>query len=73
MASAAARATLRDQVATIAARDRRRASTLMLTSGVTVIWGDPAESALKADIVTALLKRKPKTDRRLRPHNPAIR
>jgi cell division protein FtsQ len=47
---------------------------LKLKSGVLVNWGSAADSALKADIVTALLKtQKPGTIDVSSPHNPATR
>ncbi len=47
--------------------------TVTLASGVTVNWGSADQSKLKAEIVTALLPRKPKTIDVSAPHNPAIR
>lgn len=47
--------------------------TVVLGDGVQVNWGTAADSALKADIVLALLKRKPSTIDVSSPHNPAIR
>ena len=47
--------------------------TVVLNNGVQVNWGTGADSALKADIVLALLKRKPATIDVSSPHNPAIR
>lgn len=46
---------------------------VVLSDGVRVQWGTGADSALKADIVLALLKRKPSTIDVSSPHNPAIR
>jgi cell division protein FtsQ len=46
---------------------------VVLGDGVQVNWGTAADSALKADIVLALLKRKPSTIDVSSPHNPAIR
>ncbi len=44
---------------------------LVLKSGLTVHWGDSSESKLKADIVTVLLKKRPKNrDRRVQPAQP---
>ena len=47
--------------------------TLVLTSGTTVHWGDARESELKASIVAALLKTKPRAIDVSAPHNPATR
>jgi cell division protein FtsQ len=47
--------------------------TVALNDGVEVNWGTGADSALKADIVLALLKRKPSAIDVSSPHNPAIR
>jgi cell division protein FtsQ len=47
--------------------------TVVLSGGVEVNWGTGADSALKADIVLALLKRKPSAIDVSSPHNPAIR
>lgn len=48
--------------------------TLKLSSGQTVNWGSADQSALKADVTTALLKHKPQTSIDVSsPHNPAIR
>ena len=47
---------------------------LVLESGHTVNWGSSSDSELKAQIVTALLKRKPKSSIDVSsPHNPAVR
>jgi cell division protein FtsQ len=47
---------------------------LILGSGRKVIWGSSADSELKAEVVTALLKRKPKSSIDVSsPHNPAVR
>jgi cell division protein FtsQ len=48
-------------------------ATLVLTSGTRVHWGDADESALKAQTVAALLKRKPQAIDVSAPHNPAVR
>jgi cell division protein FtsQ len=61
------------QVSAVAASDAERIS-LKLKSGVAVNWGNATDSALKAEIVTALLK----TERVdsidvSSPHNPAVR
>ncbi|HEY5822266.1 MAG TPA: FtsQ-type POTRA domain-containing protein [Propionibacteriaceae bacterium] len=48
--------------------------TVRLDSGVVVTWGDSTNSALKAQLTTALLKQKPRTSIDVSsPHNPAIR
>lgn len=47
--------------------------TVTLASGVTVNWGSADQSKLKAEIVTALLERKPKSIDVSSPRNPAIR
>jgi cell division protein FtsQ len=47
---------------------------LVLESGHRVTWGNSSDSELKAQIVTALLKRKPKSYIDVSsPHNPAVR
>jgi cell division protein FtsQ len=47
---------------------------LILGSGRKVIWGSSADSELKAEVVAALLKRKPKSSIDVSsPHNPAVR
>jgi cell division protein FtsQ len=47
---------------------------LLLKSGRIVTWGNSSDSALKAQVVTALLKRKPKSSIDVSsPHNPAVR
>lgn len=47
---------------------------LTLESGRKVAWGSAADSELKAQVVTALLKRKPKSSIDVSsPHNPAVR
>jgi cell division protein FtsQ len=47
---------------------------LLLGSGRIVTWGSSADSELKAKVVTALLKRKPKSSIDVSsPHNPAVR
>jgi cell division protein FtsQ len=52
----------------------RDSITLVLESGRTVTWGSSSDSELKAQVVTALLKRKPKSSIDVSsPHNPAIR
>jgi cell division protein FtsQ len=46
---------------------------LILESGRTVTWGSSSDSELKAQVVTALLKRKPKSSMDVSsPHNPAV-
>ena len=54
-------------------RGTSRSVTVVLNGGVKVNWGTGADSALKADIVLALLKRKPSAIDVSSPHNPAIR
>ena len=52
----------------------RDSITLILESGKTVTWGSSADSELKAQVVMALLKRKPKSSIDVSsPHNPAVR
>ena len=52
----------------------RDSITLVLESGRTVTWGSSTDSELKAQVVTALLKRKPKSSIDVSSaHNPAIR
>ena len=52
----------------------RDSITLVLKSGKTVTWGSSSDSELKAQVVTALLKRKPKSSIDVSsPHNPAVR
>ena len=64
---------MRSRVRTLAANDPDRI-TLVLRSGVRVNWGSSADSPLKAQIVEALLKRKPSaTIDVASPHNPAVR
>jgi len=47
---------------------------LILGSGRIITWGSSADSELKAKVVTALLKRKPKSAIDVSsPHNPAVR
>jgi cell division protein FtsQ len=46
---------------------------LVLESGRTVTWGSSSDSGLKAQVATALLKRKPKSSIDVSsPHNPAV-
>ena len=64
---------LGQQVSTLAAANADRIS-VKLKSGVTVNWGSSADSALKAEIVVALLKSKRAASIDVSsPHNPAIR
>jgi len=65
-------AALRGRVERLRATSRSSV-TVVLRSGVQVNWGTAADSALKADIVLAVLKRKPSTIDVSSPHNPAIR
>ncbi len=52
----------------------RDSITLVLKSGKTVTWGGSSDSELKAQVVTALLKRKSKSSIDVSsPHNPAVR
>jgi cell division protein FtsQ len=63
---------LRGMVDRITARNRD-SITLVLESGRTVTWGSSSDSELKAQVVTALLKRKPKSSIDVSsPHNPAV-
>ena len=64
---------LRKKASSLAATDPDRI-TLVLKSGVRVNWGNSTDSPLKADIVIALLKRKPTASIDVSsPHNPAAR
>ena len=64
---------LRSKVRTLAADDPDRI-TLVLKSGIKVNWGSAADSPLKAQIVEALLKRKPAATIDVSsPHTPAAR
>ena len=64
---------LRQQVTTIMANTGDDI-TLVLDSGVTVMWGDASRSELKAEVTVTLLKRKPKVSVDVSsPHNPAMR
>ena len=64
---------LRKKASNLAATDPDRI-TLVLKSGVRVNWGNSTDSPLKADIVIALLKRKPTASIDVSsPHNPAAR
>ena len=44
-----------------------------LDSGMTIIWGDADQSALKGRVSLLLLKKKPKAIDVSAPHNPAVR
>jgi cell division protein FtsQ len=46
---------------------------LILESGRTVTWGSASDSQLKAQVVMALLKQRPKSIDVSSPHNPAVR
>jgi cell division protein FtsQ len=70
--AAAIPAALRGRVESLQATSRSSVM-VVLSNGVRVNWGTGADSALKADIVLALLKRKPSTIDVSSPHNPAIR
>jgi cell division protein FtsQ len=48
-------------------------ATLVMSSGTTVHWGGAEESPLKAQIVAALLAKKPRAIDVSAPHNPALR
>jgi cell division protein FtsQ len=64
---------LRGTVGGITASNRD-SITLILESGRTVTWGSAKDSELKAQVVTALLKQKPKSSIDVSSaHNPAIR
>jgi cell division protein FtsQ len=64
---------LGQQVSTIAATNPDRIS-VKLESGVTVNWGNAADSALKAEIVVALLQTRRAASLDVSsPHNPAMR
>jgi cell division protein FtsQ len=64
---------LRASVDRITASNRDNIA-LILDSGHTVSWGNSSDSALKAQIVMALLKREPKSSINVSsPHNPAVR
>ena len=73
LVAAALPETLRSRIRSLSAGDPDRI-TLVLTSGVRVNWGNSADSVLKAQIVEALLKRKPSATIDVSsPHTPAIR
>jgi cell division protein FtsQ len=64
---------LRRKVNLITASNRDRIA-LTLGSGLSVTWGSSADSELKAQVVLALLKRKPQVSIDVSsPHNPAVR
>jgi len=64
---------LRGKVDRITA-DSRDSIALVLTSGRMVTWGSSSDSELKAQVVSALLKQKPKSSIDVSsPHNPTIR
>jgi cell division protein FtsQ len=64
---------LRGKVALITASSRDSIA-LILASGRKVIWGSSADSELKAEVVTAVLRSKPKSSIDVSsPHNPAVR
>ena len=64
---------LRRKVNLITASNRDSIA-LTLGSGPSVTWGSSADSELKAQVVLALLKRKPQTSIDVSsPHNPAVR
>ncbi|HKN42936.1 MAG TPA: FtsQ-type POTRA domain-containing protein [Propionibacteriaceae bacterium] len=64
---------LRGKVSLITA-DSSDSILLMLTSGRTVTWGSSADSELKAQVVTALLNKKPRSYIDVSsPHNTALR
>jgi cell division protein FtsQ len=64
---------LRRKVNLITASNRESIA-LILGSGPSVTWGNSADSELKAQVVLALLKRKPQTSIDVSsPHNPAVR
>jgi cell division protein FtsQ len=64
---------LRASVDRITASNRDNIA-LVLDSGHTVSWGNSSDSALKAQIVMALLEREPKSSINVSsPHNPAVR
>ncbi len=71
--AAALPASLRNKITKLAAYDPDDI-TLTLESGVAVHWGGSADSALKAEITAAVLKRKPRVSIDVSsPHNPAFR
>jgi cell division protein FtsQ len=65
-------AELRPKVASIKASTPNQL-VVVLSSGLTITWGTADQSALKAQIVTALLRQDPRAIDVSSPHNPAIR
>jgi cell division protein FtsQ len=63
---------LRKKIARITATSGN-AVNMILTNGVGVNWGTQADSALKAQLVETLLKRRPSSIDVSSPHNPAVR
>jgi len=64
---------VRSQVTSIAAATPDSIQ-LKTTSGITIIWGDSSQSALKAQVAVALLDAGPKTSIDVSaPHTPAVR
>ena len=64
---------VRAQVASISAATPDSIQ-LKTISGITIIWGDASQSALKAQVAVALLDQGPKTSIDVSaPHNPAVR
>lgn len=64
---------VRDQVTSIAAATPDSIQ-LKTTSGITIVWGDSSQSALKAQVAVALLDSGPKTSIDVSsPHTPAVR
>ncbi|MGI3779854.1 MAG: cell division protein FtsQ/DivIB [Janthinobacterium lividum] len=64
---------VRDQVTSIAAATPDSIQ-LKTTSGVTIVWGDSSQSALKAQVAVALLESGAKTSIDVSaPHTPAVR
>lgn len=64
---------LRDQVRRVSATSEDHL-VMTLDSGLVVTWGNAEESPLKAEVVTALLDRKPRVSIDVSsPHNPALR
>jgi cell division protein FtsQ len=71
--AAALPATMRGKVARITAAGRDNI-VLSLKAGPKVSWGDSGDSELKAQVMAALIKRKPKSSIDVSsPHNPAVR
>jgi cell division protein FtsQ len=65
-------ARLRKKIARITATSGN-AVNMILTNGVRVNWGTQADSALKAQLVETLVKRRPSSIDVSSPHNPAVR